>query len=164
MAIDCRHYHYIVRLCRKITVMVLLWNSWMKWRFNILFKICRDWRIMLLLIRYTLLAISAWSLQPALLVTSVRLISYRYIMFILSFWSLKLRLCDRWIFIFLSINKRIINLISSSSICFIKVCCLWSWSQLLLSIHQTLMRRTCFMTNFSEWSFIWSLFRYRNIL
>ena len=135
MAIDCRHYHYIVRLCRKITVNMLLRYSWMKWRFYIVFKICRYWRIMLLLVRYTFLCISTWSLQPALLKSSICLISYRYIMLILSFWGFKLRLCDRWIFIFLSINKRIINLISWSSICFIKVSCLWSWSQLLLSIH-----------------------------
>ena len=164
MAIDSRHYHYIVWLCWKITVMVLFWDCWMQWWFNIIFEICRDRRIMLLLIRNSLLTICAWSLKPTLLKTRVRLISNRYIRFILPFGSFKLRLRDRWVFIFLPIYKWIINIFGCSCISFIKICSLWSWSQLILSIHQTLMRRTCFMSNFSEWSFIWSLFGDWNIL
>ena len=127
LTVNSRHYHQIVRLCRKITVMMLFWYCWVQRRFHVVFKIRRWGRIILLFEWDAFLSISSWSLKPALL-QSASLICNRYIILILPFRSLKLRLSDRWVIFFLCIEKWIIYLFCSNSISLIEICCLWPWS------------------------------------
>lgn len=124
--VNTRHYHYIVWLSWKVTVMMLLWNSRMEWRLYIVFKNRWRRRILNLCIRYAFQCLCTRGLKMTLLKYRVRLISNRDVLLVSCSSSLLPRLSYTWIVIFLSIYKWILNLLScSSSICSVEICSLW---------------------------------------